>query len=94
MSIKVEPITTITVGEQQIPVTDFTENIQEMIALYNDWRDRSLNLKSEFTMSQAAITEITGQLKNAVAAWVEAKNKPETTLDLNQVVSDPDPVNT
>lgn len=70
--MKVTPIDKITIGENVYDVAELSESIQQMVELFNEWRQDEAGVKSELAKVQNAINS----LSRTIVAEIQKENAP------------------
>ena len=72
---QVQKTTTVTIDEQSFEVASLSENVQQMIALMDDWRQKDADLTSELLMVRAALRDI----QNTLLTTIKSETAPAET---------------
>ena len=70
---KIQETTTVTIEDKSYNVADLPENIQQSIALMDEWRQKDVDLSGEITMVRCAIRDIQNGLFAAIKSGVESE---------------------
>jgi hypothetical protein len=74
----VQPTTIINVDDTAFDVAKMSPEVQQMIAYYDDWRQREVDLTSDLLMARNALKSIQGELLEKIQAErAEALKKAE-----------------
>ena len=81
MTITVEPIKTIRLGETVYNVEECSEKVQHLVEFYNDWRETEAQQRSNLLATQAGIRQISNEILNQLQADIEAAAKAEAAAN-------------
>ena len=74
---QVQKTTTVTIDEQSFEVASLSENVQQMIALMDEWRQKDADLTSELLMVRAALRDI----QNTLLTTIKSETTPAETTE-------------
>lgn len=74
---QVQKTTTVTIDEQSFEVASLSENVQQMIALMDEWRQKDADLTSELLMVRAALRDI----QNTLLTTIKSETAPAETTE-------------
>lgn len=77
---QVQKTTTVTIDEQSFEVSSLSENVQQMIALMDEWRQRDADLTGDLLMVRAAIRDI----QNTLLSTIKAETTPAETTEVTE----------
>ncbi len=77
---QVQKTTTVTIDEQSFEVSSLSENVQQMIALMDEWRQRDADLTGDLLMVRAAIRDI----QNTLLSTIKAETSPAETTEVTE----------
>ena len=63
---KVEQITTIKIDDVDVLVTDTSPHVQQLVAVYNEWRQKAADAKDHWTMTELALRSLGVDIQNAL----------------------------
>ena len=72
---QVQKTTTVTIDEQSFEVASLSENVQQMISLMDEWRQKDADLTSELLMVRAALRDI----QNTLLTTIKSETTPAET---------------
>lgn len=90
--VTIEPTTTITLGEQTLIVAEQTDEIQRMVKLFDQWRERDAELTAQFQQVESDILctrSAMQHLQNTLLTTLTADNQPDAVVDAPTEVSAP-----
>jgi len=77
MTLKAEETRVVSIGDRTIAVTELPERAQQLVAYYDDWKQRELDARSHLLSLQIAMQGITHQIAQAVEEDAAAKAEVE-----------------
>lgn len=77
---QVQKTTTVTIDEQSFEVSSLSENVQQMIALMDEWRQRDADLTGDLLMVRAAIRDI----QNTLLSTIKAETTPAEATEVTE----------
>jgi hypothetical protein len=84
--IQVEKTTKLLLGENEtLQVSELPQNLQSIVGIIDDWREREANLASELTMAKAGIEQYRAYLIQGIQQW-KASLAPATPSETPQEV--------
>ncbi len=72
MTLRVEETKVVTIDDQTLAVDTLPDNVQQLVAFYDDWKQREVDLRSELMAMQAAMRTMQQQIAQAVKASQDA----------------------
>jgi hypothetical protein len=72
---KVQPTLTIEVDGQELKVSDLPENIQQLVALYDDWRQKLADAESYAKLVGVSFQVLADQLRNTIVEELTPKTE-------------------
>ncbi len=75
MTLRVEETKVVTIDDQTLAVDTLPDNVQQLVAFYDDWKQREMDLRSELMAMQAAMRTMQQQIAQAVKTSQEAAAK-------------------
>lgn len=78
---KVQPTTTITIDGAVFAVDSMSNNVKEMIALMDEWRQRDADLVTEIAMVRGALRDIQNNIYVAINKQREEAAQKEAAED-------------
>lgn len=82
----VQKTTSITLDDTTVEVSSLSPQIQQMVAYFDDWRQKETNLTSELLMVRGALRNIQNELLTALQAEKTAANDAEVVVDAESAV--------
>lgn len=64
--MKIQPTVTLNVDGAILAVEKMTPEIQQLVALFDDWRQRAADFESDLLMAKSALTGLQTQLYNSI----------------------------
>ena len=82
---QIQETTTVTIDDKSYEVASFSDNIKQMIALMDSWRQKDADMTNDLLMVRAAIRDIQNTLLTAIKEEV-APAPAEDVVDQAGVV--------
>ncbi len=89
--LKAAPTTTINVGDAVFEVARMSSDIQHMIAYYDEWRQREIDLTSELLQVRGALRDLQTQMATAIQKEREDAAKKAEAMGLVPAAPAPAP---
>lgn len=83
---KVEPIKILTIDEVPYAVDGLSEQVQALVAMFNDWSLDEAHQRNKLAKTQAAKQELSRQIIGAVRVEIDAKAAAEEVAKAEAVV--------
>ena len=87
MSLQAEETKVVTIEERSLAVDTLPAEAQQLVAFYDDWKERELNARSEMMMAQTAMRGLAQQIAQTVVA---AEQAAEVKAAYTEGYTDPD----
>lgn len=96
--MQVEEIKIVNVDEVPYNVDDMSDTVKQLVAFYNEWRQKEADIKSDLLLAQAGMRDISreiiltirGEVEKAEASDEDDDNGDEDTDDNAAEVNDDD----
>lgn len=85
MSITIKATDTVTLGEKSFAVTELPENIQELLAIMDVWREKEADFSHSLSMARTAISTLQQQIGGLVAQWDSPPVEDAPTVKVESV---------
>lgn len=89
MAFTVQPTTTINFDDATFEVAKMSEQVQQLVRYFDDWRERELAVTSELTMIRSAQRDIQNVLTQTIQR--ERDEAAQRAAELNAVPAAPAP---
>lgn len=76
--MKLEPISILTIDGVPHVVKELPETVQQLVAIYNDWRQEESDAKMEMLKCQAAIRDLSNEISSIIRAQAQEKQQSST----------------
>jgi hypothetical protein len=86
MALRVEETTVVTIDKQTYAVDTLPENVRQLVAFYDDWKQRELELRSKLMAMQAGLKAMAQQIANAVQESIVAEAEVAEGVAANEPV--------
>ena len=87
--MQVTPVTTLTLDDQQINVSDCSDKVKNLVAIYNDWRQKEADAHSDYMMAQTALRGLTNDIIAVVKEELTPAEEPVVPADSSVVDATP-----
>lgn len=82
MATKVTPTTNIAIDDQTYEVERMSDNVKQMVALLDDWRQQEVDTTSSLLMIRAALKDLQNSLFTTITEERESAAKAAADLGL------------
>lgn len=79
---KITPTSTIAVGDHTYDVARMSEQVQQMVAMLDNWRQREADVTSELLMVRAALRDLQNTMYSTIVEERESAVKAAAALGL------------
>lgn len=79
--MKIQPTTTINIDDMVFQVEDASDEVKQLVAFFDDWREREANTTSELVLVRAALKELQATLLATIQAEEAKKAAPVAAND-------------
>lgn len=73
MAANIQPTTSVTIDEATYAVADLSDNVKQMIALMDEWRQKDADQTNDLLLVRAAIRDIQNTLLTTIKQELEQK---------------------
>jgi cell division protein ZapA (FtsZ GTPase activity inhibitor) len=79
--MQVQPTLTVTIDDKSFEVATASEQVRQMIAYMDDWRQKEADLSSELLMARSAIRDV----QNTLLTTIRQEQEAATLADADAV---------
>jgi hypothetical protein len=72
--MKIEAPTNLTIDGENYPVTDFSDKVQNLVAIRTEWQNQAQQERLALTKTEAAIRSLDAELAQLVGVELAGKN--------------------
>jgi hypothetical protein len=74
-------IKTITVDGTEHPLTSFSEEVQKLVAIHQQWEGKLVEKRLDLALVEAAIRDLTRELSTKIKEQLDAQVAPEVVAE-------------
>lgn len=87
MTLKAEETKVVTIDDRTIAVDELPVQAQQLVAFYDDWKQRELEMRSQLMAMQSAMKHIANQIA-AVVKQADEEARAETEVPADVAAND------